>query len=375
MSLSALKVMGVFGVALYFMAFSTLGLAQEKATLPTSKDGGQVVFSHKGKQVTVEDLKKEFPNTIFQIEKEAFEKLHQLAGDYYLRKYFEELGKKSKITADQAREKFLKEKGQLSDEELKAAVEQFKDHPNLKGKSKNEMKEVVGQSLKNQKESQALAQVFHEAMGKGELEFLWPLPQEAIYDVPVTADDKHVRYGPGYDDIKPMGCEGDQCPITVVEYSEFQCPYCARVLPTVKRLLEEYKGKIRWVVRDLPLEFHDRAIPAAIAAGCAGEQNKFWHMYHKLFENQRNLSDRDFVKYAKDLGIYNSKFKDCQANSDAQNERIQRNMNGARKLEVRGTPAFFINGRRFSGAIPYERFKVAIEYELGLADKKSDKKG
>ena len=150
----------------------------------------------------------------------------------------------------------------------------------------------------------------------------------------------------------------------MVEYSEFECPFCARVMPDIKRLLTEYKGKIRWVVRDFPLSFHQRAKPAAIAAICAGEQGKFWHMYSKLFENQTKLGDSDFVTYAKAIGVYNDKYKKRVDSPAEALARIDRNMATGMKHGVSGTPAFFINGRRLSGALPYAQFKQVFESEL-----------
>lgn len=351
-------------------------LGQKKAAAPTpllstSLSSG-VVVEIAGKPVTWKDLRENYPHRAYQLEKEIHQKLYGLASEHYLKHYFENLGRSSGLNEEQAKEKYLLERTQISDAELKQQVEQYKDHPQLKGKSEAEIMKSVRPHIEQQKAGHVLRQLLQEAMLKKQFKFLWPEPVEGTYDM-VFAADEHVRYGPEAGDIKPMGCKGDACPVTVVEYSEFQCPYCARVLPDTTKIMREYKGKIRWIVRDLPLDFHERAVPAAIAAGCAGEQGKFWHMYFKLFENQRSLSDKDFVKYAKQLGIYNSKFKDCQANPDAQMERIDRNLAEARRLDVNGTPAFFINGRRFSGALPYGQFKTVIEEELASRSKAKGK--
>ena len=156
-----------------------------------------------------------------------------------------------------------------------------------------------------------------------------------------------------------------------MEYSEFQCPFCSKVVPDTKRILAEYKGKIRWIVRDFPLSFHDRAKPAAIAAKCAAEQGKYWNMYSQLFDNQRNLGDSDLKSYADKIGLDKGKYDQCVANPGPMEAKIEKNMQTGMALGVSGTPAFFINGRRLSGAMPYSEFKRIIDDELSGKKKKT----
>ena len=128
--------------------------------------------------------------------------------------------------------------------------------------------------------------------------------------------------------------------------------------------MAEYKGQVRWIVRDFPLSFHDRARPAAVAAKCAHKQGKYWDMYFKLFENQRSLSDKDFEKYAKDIKVDFKKWRACVKNPSSVMALIDANFQSGQKVGVTGTPAFFINGKRLSGAQPYEKFKEVFEEEL-----------
>mgnify|MGYP003683691671 FL=1 len=171
-----------------------------------------------------------------------------------------------------------------------------------------------------------------------------------------------VKYGPKPTDIKPAGCK-DDCKITVIEYSEFQCPFCEKILPTVRQLMSEYKGKVRWIVRDFPLGFHKRARPAAAAAHCAKDQDKYWQMYEELFKNQRKLEDSDLTKYAKNIGLNMKKYDKC-ISSGVKMSDIEENYRSGEQLGVTGTPAFFVNGRRLSGALPYGEFKKIFKEEL-----------
>jgi protein-disulfide isomerase len=155
--------------------------------------------------------------------------------------------------------------------------------------------------------------------------------------------------------------------VTIVQFSDFQCPFCSRVEPTMDKVLEEYKGKVRVAWRDLPLPFHPNAMPAAIAARAAGDQGKFWEMHKKLFADQAHLDRETYEKYASELGLNMGKFK---AALDAQKgkEAIEADAAAGNKIGARGTPAFFINGKFLSGAQPFESFKAKIDEELKTAE-------
>ncbi|MFL5347990.1 MAG: DsbA family protein [Hyalangium sp.] len=158
----------------------------------------------------------------------------------------------------------------------------------------------------------------------------------------------------------------DDALVTVVEFSDFQCPFCARAYTTVEKLREQYGEKLRVVFKQNPLSFHPRAKPAAMAAMAAGEQGKFWEMYDKLF-GARALEDADFEKYAKDLGLDMDRWKKDLTNSKFQ-QIIDRDQGLAGQLGANGTPAFFINGRLLSGAQPIENFKAIIDEEVTKAE-------
>ncbi|MDX2023981.1 MAG: thioredoxin domain-containing protein [Deltaproteobacteria bacterium] len=155
--------------------------------------------------------------------------------------------------------------------------------------------------------------------------------------------------------------------VTIVIFSDYQCPFCSRVEPTLKQVEDEYKGKVRFAWKDLPLPFHQNAKPAALAAHAAGEQGKFWQMHDKLFANQQALSPEDFDKYAQELGLNVSKFKAAQQ-SEKVKQIVEEGAALAAKIGANGTPAFFINGILLSGAQPYTAFKSRIDEELKKAE-------
>jgi protein-disulfide isomerase len=153
-------------------------------------------------------------------------------------------------------------------------------------------------------------------------------------------------------------------PVTIVEFSDFQCPFCSRVVPTVKQIEEKYKGKVRLTFRNYPLPFHDKAQLAAEAAMAANEQGKFWEMHDKLFGNQQALDRPSLEKYAQEIGLNVDKFK-----ADLDSGKLKGAVNGdvtyANSLGGgMGTPTFFINGRKVAGAMPFDSFASIIDEEL-----------
>jgi protein-disulfide isomerase len=155
--------------------------------------------------------------------------------------------------------------------------------------------------------------------------------------------------------------------VTLVEFSDYQCPFCSRANTTVEQLQKDYGSKLRVVMKQNPLSFHPRAKPAALAALAAGEQGKYWEYHGKLFANAKALEDKDLESYAQDVGLDLNRWKADMANPKL-SAIIDRDQAMAGKLGANGTPAFFINGRFLSGAQPVGNFKTIIDEELGKAE-------
>ena len=160
-----------------------------------------------------------------------------------------------------------------------------------------------------------------------------------------------------------------EAPVTIVMFSDFQCPFCTRVEGTLKQLREAYPNDVRIVWKNNALPFHDRAVPAAVASMAAHEQGKFWEMHEKLFANQQALGDADLEKYATEIGLDMAKFK---AHMSAQTSKplVDKDMELANLINARGTPNHFVNGRNLVGAQPYESFKALVDEELAKAKTK-----
>jgi protein-disulfide isomerase len=155
-------------------------------------------------------------------------------------------------------------------------------------------------------------------------------------------------------------------PVTIVEYADFQCPYCRRAFPIIERLLAEYPDTVRYSFRDYPLNNHTRSRPAAQAARCAEDQGKFWDYFENLMVMKGDLSDTDLTNRAVDTGMDRAEFVACMQ-SERYSDMVEHSIGEAESLGVISTPTFFINGRMMRGAKPYDEFKSIVDEELALS--------
>jgi protein-disulfide isomerase len=178
---------------------------------------------------------------------------------------------------------------------------------------------------------------------------------DTVWKVPVSDDD-------------PVRGPSDAL-VTIIELSDFQCPFCSRVVPTIDRLLEEYPADVRLVWKDLPMGFHPRAKPAALLARFAytKQGNKgFWAAHDALFKTQNDLGDDALARVAEQLGLDAQKARAAQGSSEL-GAKIAASVDLAGDFAIRGTPHFFVNGRQISGAPPYETFKALVDAQLAIA--------
>ncbi len=153
-------------------------------------------------------------------------------------------------------------------------------------------------------------------------------------------------------------------PVTIVEFSDYQCPFCARVTPVLARIRDTYGDRVRLVWKDFPLdEIHPRANELAQAARCAGDQGKYWEFHDRVFAEQAAAGTRPLEEYARALGINAQTFAECLT-SKRHARAVTVAQDDGQRLSVDSTPTLFINGRRIAGAHPYEVFARAIEDEL-----------
>jgi protein-disulfide isomerase len=234
-----------------------------------------------------------------------------------------------------------------TDEEVQAFYDQNKDRSReIRGKSAEEAKPLIAQMMLQRKMMERQMEYINQLREDAKVRMMLEPPR---LDVPVPASEP--SRGPA------------DAPVTMVEFSDFQCGYCKRVHPTVEQLLAEYGDRIRFVYRDFALAFHPRAVPAAKAARCAGDQGKYWEYHKNLLEQQGDLENADLERRAGELGLDQAAFSACLA-SDRHDQAIQSGMQDGEAIGVTGTPTFFINGRMLVGLKSKEGFAAIIEEEL-----------
>jgi protein-disulfide isomerase len=189
---------------------------------------------------------------------------------------------------------------------------------------------------------------------------LAPPPQQQQNAPPPPPSARNVDPGSG----PVMGPKNAK--VTIVEFSDFQCPYCGRVEPTLKQIFDTYKGDVRLVWRNEPLSFHPNALPAAKAAMAAHKQGKFWAMHELMFAHQPELSEAKYEEWAKQIGLDVGRWKKDKESPEIK-AQIDKDTAYAQEVGANGTPAFFINGKFISGAMPFETFKAIMDEQVQKA--------
>jgi len=258
------------------------------------------------------------------------------------------------VSADKLLEQEVDAKlGEPSDAELEAFYLGQKDR--LGNRSFAELKDQLRPALKQTKIQQARQDYYKRLREKAEVSILLDAPK-----VEVKADPGRLR--------------GDaKAPLTIVEFSDFQCPYCQAVLPTLKEVLVKYEGRVSLGYRDFPLlQIHAQAQQAAEASRCAGEQGKFWEYHDLAFANQSRLQQPSLIEHARKLQLDDKRFEACLASGKFRNA-VQSDLQDGMKAGVNGTPAFYINGISLSGNQPASAFYKIIDEQLAALSPKQPK--
>jgi len=297
-----------------------------------------------GRPITDEDL--DIEAKLMDLQQEAYQARLEALGKVIAERLLQQEAKRRGMTEDELLE--AEAYGKLSDPtdaEIEAFYEKQKSRIN---KPIEEVRTQISNFLRNSERQTARDEFIDGLRAKSKVRMLIDPPR-----VPIEIGGS-PRRGPA------------KAPVTIVEFSDFQCPYCRRVQPTLLTLLEQYPGKVSLVYKDLPLrQIHPQAQKAAEAARCAGEQDKFWEYHDKLFAIQR-LSKDDFGKVADELGLDGIKFAGC-LDSGKHEPTIQADFQQAMAIGAQSTPLFYVNGIQLKGAQPLDAFSSVIEAELAAS--------
>jgi protein-disulfide isomerase len=314
-----------------------------EASTPVAKIGADVISSKELEEYAKGELKKldqQYQEQLYQVKRQALDTM-------IMKRLLETKAKAAgKPVEEFAQAEILSMVGTPTDAEVQqvydAAKAQGRDLPPI-----GQVRETIVRFIQQQK-AQAAAQAYYDKLkAEAKVEILLPAYRPPRQQVEAKGPSR--------------GPEG--APITIVEFSDFECPYCSRAEETVSEVLRVYGDKIRLVYRDLPLPNHQNAPKAAEAAHCAGDQGKYWEMHAKLFANQRALDVKSLKGYAKDLKLDQAKFDQC-LDSGSKAPVVEEGRKAGNEAGISGTPAFFVNGILISGAQPFDAFKEVIDAEL-----------
>ncbi len=314
---------------------------------PAATPGEKVVASYSLGDITAAELDRVVAPTLAQLKNQEFQikskAIRQIVAERLLRAEALKAGMtRDQYYAEQITSKVVEPPKERVDQILK----QYRSR--LPGTDEEARAQVV-KALQQQQVQQLETALQARLVAGANLKVLLEPPR-----FPVAIDPADPSRGP------------EDAPVTIVEFSDFQCPYCARVQSAVSKLFDDYPGKIRLVFKDMPSPAHPRARPAAQAAACAQKQGKFWELHSWMFSHQKELGDNAIANEAKTLGLDMDAFKACLSKHEA-DQKIDADLREARLLGATGTPTFFINGRMLSGAQPPSEFESIINDELARA--------
>lgn len=319
------------------LVFVSLAAAAMAADAPVAVVGGD--------PITRDQLEKHVKAQLIEVENQRYEVLSSGLDELIAERLFEKEAKARGKTVEQLlADEVTAKVAAPSDSEIQRVYDDNKAQ--LGGQTLEQIKPRIVDYLKDQKEGERREAFVKELRAK--------YPTTVNLKAPVVEVATAGR---------PARGGGENAPVTIITFSDYECPYCARAESTIARVLKEYGDKVRLVFRNYPLPFHNNARPAAEAALCANAQGKFWDFHDKLFAQQSSLGLETYKKIAGEVGLDQAKFEQCLAKNEFKTAVDQDMADGA-AVGVSGTPAFFINGRMLSGAQPFEKFKEIIDEEL-----------
>ena len=315
------------------------------ATGATAPD--KVVATFKGGQITAGELEKEVRPQIADLENKMYQARKQTLEQMAM----ERIVKAEATKAGLSEQDWMRKRVESAPVQPPTEAQERQFYDRLKSGGQippdttfESIKDRIGQALVNQQRQSQVQQVVAELQKQANLKLDLPQPR-----IQVAAE------GParGPKDAK----------VTIVEFSDFECPYCGSAHDTVEQVMNSYAGKVRLVYRQFPLSFHPHAAKAAEASLCAADQGKFWEYHDVLFKNQKKLEPTELKAHASEVGLDGQKFGQCLDSGDKK-KAVDADQQAGLAAGVGGTPAFFINGIFLNGAQPIDEFKKVIDAEL-----------
>ena len=298
-------------------------------------------------EITNAELADGIESDLFEAETKVFEIKFARLKSLLLQKYMDKDPRKKGISNDEFLEKYIAKDVVISDKEIDAFI---KDQ-NIPAEHINpQVREKIKNYLEMERKKEAVDKWIAEQTKKDPVEVYIPKPRRPTF--PVEVGNAPAT---GAKDAK----------VTIVEFSDFQCPFCAKGADILKQIKKKYGNKVQIAFKNFPLPFHNHAEQAAVAGLCANEQGTdyFWKMHDEMFANQDALDAEGLKKTAKKIGLKSEAFEKCLSENKFL-AQVKSDMEEGRKVKVKSTPTFFINGQLINGAQPMDVFAEIIDEEL-----------
>ena len=333
-------------ISLMKLAFC-LGLAALCSAQEAPKGApGEPLATVAGQPIYEQDLQTTVGPKLLQLHNQEYQVKSGALQDVIRQKLMEAEGKRRGISAEKLQEEIDSKVPEPTNGEIEGYYLAIKNQFN---QPFEEAKPQIQKMLKVIKTQQARQDYADSLRSQSEVVVLLHAPK-----VEVKNDSARLRGDP-------------KAPVTIVEFSDFQCPYCKRVQPTLKDLLTKYNGRVKLSFRDFPVRsLHPQAEAAAEAARCAEEQGKFWEYHDALFADQSKLDAAGLTSTARSLGLDEKSFQSCLASGKFK-AQIETDLQDGSKAGVAGTPGFFVNGVFINGSQPQAEFEKVIDGELAAA--------
>lgn len=345
------------GALLITVLIALAGCSKPATEKPTAaapaaqkSEDAEIVATVNGDKITLGDLEKVVHPQLLELERQRVEQLGRIREEglenMIAKRLVEAEAKRQGLTPEALIKKEVADKTPAPPEaEVRKVYEQNRDK--VGGRSFEQVKHDLGEYMRQQLLSSALQQYINGLRKAASVQVSLAPPE--MPRIEVAAD------GPA------KGAAG--APVTMVIFSDFECPYCAKAKPLIDQIVTAYGDKVRIVFRDFPLSIHPQAQKAAEAGHCADAQGAFWKMHDWMFGNQNTLDVAGLKKGARELGLDGDKFDKC-LDAGEMTKAVESNVKAAEEAGVRATPTFFINGQLISGAGTFEQFKKVIDREL-----------
>lgn len=337
---------GLFAVMIIFFACQKQADSKPNFIFKPAPAAG-VAASIGGEQILEKDLEAGIESDVYDAEMKVFEIKFGKLQAMLLEKFMNQDPNKKGLSNDEFLDKYIAKGIKITDAEIEKFIIERKIP---KDQVNPEIRERIKQFLEVESKKLAVDKWIGEKTKKTPVEVYLKKPQRPVFDVNVK-------------DAPFKG--GSDAKVTIVEYSDFQCPFCSKAALVMGEIEKKYGNKVKIVFKNYPLPFHSQARLAAEAALCAGEQAPkfFWKMHDAMFADQTKLDNENLISSAKKIGVKEAEFKACLL-ATKHKAVVDADMAEGQKLGLKSTPTFFINGKLVSGAQPQEVFSEIIDEEL-----------